>query len=315
MSKLNFPFHGSIENVQELKKEIKEVLANNKSNEHNDVNKSNYHNDDEEFFSKPVKSEPLYDQYKDNDKTVFNQIENKVLMLNSLLQEPKLREKIKEAIGTTADDIKLLINETIDKTEPILVEFINKTGDVAVKTLPKILDDMIQIALNTAEEIPLLGIVIGMLRDVDNGIKAIGKTSKMAEEVIGIGIDIYNKNVRGIQTSFYEEPNNPVNNPVNNPDNNPDNNLVNNPDNNPVNNPVDNLVNNPVNNPIDNLVNNPVNNPVDNLVNNPVDNLVNNPVDNLVNNPVNNPIDNPVNNPINNIENSNNLIEHSSNIV
>ena len=92
-------------------------------------------------------------------------IQQKLDQINVLLKDPLIREKL----GYLAKDAILLLKVG----EPVLIEFIGKTGNIVSKTIPKIMDDFINIGLNTLEAVPFISVIVGLLRDIDKGSHAV----------------------------------------------------------------------------------------------------------------------------------------------
>lgn len=103
------------------------------------------------------------------DLTDKAKLDSKLTQFNQILKDPRIREEIKKSTGILADQAVLVVQAG----QPAFLEFSNKVGDVMKVAVPKLVDDLVTIGLNILEALPGTGVVIGLLRDIDKGSRAI----------------------------------------------------------------------------------------------------------------------------------------------
>jgi len=83
---------------------------------------------------------------------------------NEKLNDPALIEDVKEAAENVANTAEVIE----EASEPALNNLIDNTSEIGAKAASKIGESSVGVALNTAEAIPGVGAVIGLVRDADN---------------------------------------------------------------------------------------------------------------------------------------------------
>ncbi|MFZ3194183.1 MAG: hypothetical protein WA154_13380 [Moraxellaceae bacterium] len=106
-------------------------------------------------------------------------LKEQIAAVNRSLADPKVQAELQPLMMHLGEKARVVIKAA----EPAVVEFLNSSGSVVQKTLPKLIDDMTAIALNTAEAMPGLGLLIGLLRDIDKGVSAAQTASAAAADV------------------------------------------------------------------------------------------------------------------------------------
>jgi hypothetical protein len=106
-------------------------------------------------------------------------LKEKIAAVNRSLADPQVQAELQTLTTRLGEKARVVIKAA----EPAIIEFLNSSGSVMQKTLPKLIDDMTAIALNTAQAVPGLGILIGLLRDIDRGISAAQSASAAAADV------------------------------------------------------------------------------------------------------------------------------------
>ena len=106
-------------------------------------------------------------------------LKEQIAAVNRSLADPKVQTELQTLMVHLGEKARVLVKAA----EPAVIEFINSSGSVVQKTLPKLIDDMTAIALNTAQAMPGLGILIGLLRDIDRGVSAAQTASAAAADV------------------------------------------------------------------------------------------------------------------------------------
>lgn len=106
-------------------------------------------------------------------------LKEQIAAVNRSLADPAVQAELQTLTMHLGEKARVVIKAA----EPAVVEFLNSSGSVIQKTLPKLIDDMTSIALNTAQAVPGLGILIGLLRDIDKGVSAAQTASAAAADV------------------------------------------------------------------------------------------------------------------------------------
>jgi hypothetical protein len=165
----------------------------------------------------------IYDQYNDNtsffqpkSNDIMNTVTDILLKINALLQSPELRGKISETLGESIYGINIIV----DDIEPIIIQFVDKAGNISKKLAPKIIDDFVQILFNVAEEFPIAGVIIMLIRNIDKSLKIMLRGMIMAQEIIGAYDELYTENKDRINKLLNHDEIIPSINPMfNNPNN------------------------------------------------------------------------------------------------
>lgn len=97
----------------------------------------------------------------------------------SVLSDPKIREKMQEVIRKEAE----VLAAGLQASQPAINQLVNTTTEAIEKSANKIGNAGVNIALNTLEEIPMLGILVGTIRSLDKAVQA-------AESVVDAGSEI-----------------------------------------------------------------------------------------------------------------------------
>jgi hypothetical protein len=80
------------------------------------------------------------------------------------LADPKNKEKIRKIIEELANTGAIML----EAAGPFLEQLVDKSIKIGSESITKIAEAAVKVALNTAEEIPVAGIVIGMVRSLSN---------------------------------------------------------------------------------------------------------------------------------------------------
>lgn len=111
-----------------------------------------------------------------NNPTQFNQIVDNI---NHTLTNPETKAKMKEMIANSAQTGKDLMTAASPFLEPLIQKAIEET----TKASSKIGESAVKIGLNTAEEIPGVGVVIGTVRSLSNAGEAITAATNAISEI------------------------------------------------------------------------------------------------------------------------------------
>ena len=160
-------------------------------------------------------------------------INEKLEQIKVALADPKNKEKMREIINEASKFGAVAIEAASPFIEPLL----DKTIKVGTKAMSKIGESAVKIGLNTAEEIPGVGIAIGTARSLSNAGEAFLAASGATNQIIAASADTINATSKNFQQLMKEKMNttNRVNKSLDNfqsPVNIPTNSVTNNNDNN-----------------------------------------------------------------------------------
>ena len=108
--------------------------------------------------------------------------------IKAALANPENREKIREIIGQLSE----ILAVALEAASPFIQPLIDKTFDVGANALSKMGESAVKIGLNTAEEIPGVGVLIGTIRSLSNALEAFLSTANAGEEIITTASDSVN---------------------------------------------------------------------------------------------------------------------------
>lgn len=108
------------------------------------------------------------------------EIQEKLDNINQSIHDPETIEKVKDIAEGVAEIGGVLIESTKPFVEPMINNTIEAAGDAA----SKIGEAGVKVILNTAEEIPGVGIVIGTVRSISNIGEAFVATANSGSEVV-----------------------------------------------------------------------------------------------------------------------------------
>jgi len=100
----------------------------------------------------------------ENPDSANNALENAY----NTLSNPETKENIKRVVGEGAQVAAI----ALEASGPAINKFMEKTTDALEKSADRLGKAAVSIALNTAEEIPGVGVVIGTVRSLDKGAQA-----------------------------------------------------------------------------------------------------------------------------------------------
>ena len=96
------------------------------------------------------------------------------------LSNPVNKEKLRQIIGELAQNGTI----AIEASAPFINEFVKKSINISTNSLSDIGEAIVKIMLNTAEEIPGVGILIGMIRSSSNVGEAIVSSINAGSEIV-----------------------------------------------------------------------------------------------------------------------------------
>ena len=113
------------------------------------------------------------------DLTNPEQTDKKLEEIKENLTDPENVERIKE-IAEGASEVGQI---ALEASQPFIDDFVDKSVETAGKAASKIGESGVKILLNTAEEIPGVGIVFGTIRSIGNAGEAVISTVNAGAEV------------------------------------------------------------------------------------------------------------------------------------
>ena len=123
-----------------------------------------------------------------NDPSASIQLTEKIEHLNKLLVNPKIREELKQSIASSAEFGTLLLQVS----KPFLEQFVKEAIDIITKSSSQIGTAIVKIGLNTAEEIPGVGILVGTIRSLSSAGDALLATTNATNEILTKSADTTN---------------------------------------------------------------------------------------------------------------------------
>lgn len=134
------------------------------------------------------------------------------------LSNPETKEKIRSIVGQMSE----ILVVALEAASPFIEPLMNKTFEVGTDALSQMGESGVKIALNTAEEIPGVGVLIGTIRSLSSAMEAFLAGVNAGDEVITSSSDSINAAVRNFKQIMNDKQNslNRINNSVNNFQNN-----------------------------------------------------------------------------------------------
>lgn len=130
------------------------------------------------------------------------------------LSNPETKEKIRSIVGQISE----ILAVALEAAGPFIYPLMDKTFEVGNEALSKMGESAVKIGLNTAEEIPGVGVLIGTIRSLSNAMEAFLAGVNAGDEVITSSSDTINAAVRNFKRLMKEKEDglNRINNSVNN---------------------------------------------------------------------------------------------------
>jgi hypothetical protein len=118
-------------------------------------------------------------------------IEQKLEQIKTALYNPKNKEKLKEIITELSKNGVI----AIQAASPFLKEFSDKVLEIGSKNLSEWGEAIVKIGLNTAQEVPGVGILIGAIRSIGNIGEAVTSSVNSASQLITAAADSINGSI------------------------------------------------------------------------------------------------------------------------
>ena len=157
------------------------------------------------------------------DLTNTEETNKKLDEMKATISDPETQEKAKELIGETAKVGAV----AVEAAKPFLDPLVDTISDKSEKLLSKLGESSVKIMLNTAEEIPGVGVVIGTARSASNIGEAIAASANTGSELVTATSDTVNAATKNFEQIMDEKKNvedrtntsiNQFENPVNVPE-------------------------------------------------------------------------------------------------
>uniref|UniRef100_A0A6C0LN02 Uncharacterized protein n=1 Tax=viral metagenome TaxID=1070528 RepID=A0A6C0LN02_9ZZZZ len=137
------------------------------------------------------------------DLTNPEQTQQKLAEIKTNITDPKTQEKVKEILGSAAE----LGGVAIEATKPFLDPLIETVNEKSKEVLSKAGETGVKVLLNTAEEIPGVGVVLGTIRSASNIGEAITATANATSEVVTTTSDTINAASKNFEQMMKEKEN------------------------------------------------------------------------------------------------------------
>lgn len=128
-------------------------------------------------------------------------INEKLEKIRIAFADPKNKEKVREIVSEAAE----VGNVAIEAALPFIKPLVDKTVDVGREALSKLGESAVKIGLNTAEEIPGVGVVLGTVRSLSDAGEAMVAASNAASEVVTTTSDSINAATKNFERLMKEK--------------------------------------------------------------------------------------------------------------
>jgi hypothetical protein len=135
------------------------------------------------------------------DLSSSQSINEKLEKIRAALADPKNKEKVREIVSEAAK----VGTVAIEAASPFIKPLIDKTVDVGSEALSKMGESAVKIGLNTAEEIPGIGVVLGTVRSLNDAGEAMIAASNAASEVVTTTSDSINAATKNFERLMKEK--------------------------------------------------------------------------------------------------------------
>jgi len=134
-----------------------------------------------------------------------NAIENVGNLIGIDLDDPNLVEENKEKIKQISENAAEIGSIVAESVEPFTKPLIDKTIKAGTEAASKIGEAGVKVALNTATEIPGVGIIVGSIRSLSNIGDAIVSSVNAGSEVVTSASDTINASVKNFDRLIKEK--------------------------------------------------------------------------------------------------------------
>jgi hypothetical protein len=130
-----------------------------------------------------------------------NSINDKLEQIKAVITDPRNKEKVKEIINEAAKVGAV----AIEAADPFIKPLVDKTVKLGQEALSKLGESAVKIGLNTAEEIPGVGVVLGTVRSLSDAGEALLAASNAANEVVTTTSDSINAATKNFERLMKEK--------------------------------------------------------------------------------------------------------------
>lgn len=210
---------GSSESKEEEKKNNEsntKELNNNESKESN-TNTNTNNNENQNVIDEirqEVQEEKKHHNNNDNlleksgeiaEGVALNAVDKVGDILGVDLEDPNLTEKNKEKLEHITKNAAEVGSILVESVEPFAKPMIEKTIQESGEILSDAAETGVKVLLNTAEEIPGAGVVIGSLRSIGNIGDAVVSSVNAGSEIISSSADTINASVKNFDRLIKEK--------------------------------------------------------------------------------------------------------------
>jgi hypothetical protein len=128
-------------------------------------------------------------------------VSDKLNKIKIALADPKNKEKIREIFSEAV----VLGAIAVEAASPFIQPLVSKTIEVGSDAVAKIGKSVVKIGLNTAEEIPILGVIIAIIRSLSNAGEAFLATTNAASQIVTASSDSINAATKNFDTLMKEK--------------------------------------------------------------------------------------------------------------
>ena len=121
------------------------------------------------------------------------------------LTDPNLLEKNKEEVKQISKNAAEMGNLVLESVEPFTKPLIDKSIKASGKILSEVGETGVKVVLNTLEEIPILGILVGTIRSAGNIGDAIVSSANAGSQVVTSAADTINASVKNFDRLLEEK--------------------------------------------------------------------------------------------------------------
>jgi len=133
------------------------------------------------------------------DITNKSSINDEFKKATEILSDAQMRENIKNVISEGAQTLAI----GLEAAKPAINQFVETTTEAVEKSASKIGKAGVSIALNTLEEIPVAGIVVGTIRSLDKAAQAAQSVFNAGSEIITASGDAANQIAKNIENASH----------------------------------------------------------------------------------------------------------------
>lgn len=137
----------------------------------------------------------------DIDLSQSDDVSEKLDKIKITLSDPKNKEKIRAILSEAS-----IVGEiAIEAASPFIKPLVDKTIEVGSDAVSKVGKSVVKIGINTAEEIPVIGLVIAIIRSLSNAGEAFLATTNAASQIVTTTTDSINATTKNFDRLIKEK--------------------------------------------------------------------------------------------------------------